>query len=1069
MADSACSARSGLRTLSNPRSSLDNDEHTDLSKKRKGSTLCLEVSKTEKSKKKRLRFGHRILSNMRNAWSAVVSSSDSKDSFKINPSITVTPYPQEVLKDVQRSSNRVLMKDAGGLIAPKKPDPSLEQRSQPCKRTFVLGGSFGCGVESYAFSESIQKNAPVLSKALPPVMADSSSKLKMRTQGYPLVVKAIASGVSATWSHIEDLPSPELQESLTHLQLLVEQHPKWKKHPHSNKLMDLALKVAQCDLSDEKSLLTELYQDSSVSERDKMDVLGHLIYMADNNPELLLESVAAEKGDVAVLEAMELDFSEQMRTVCGRLTDLHTEQSNTGLQDASQSVSDRIPVEVATALISSLGWVNTGLISSMERVFATSESKIDEKPYEASLSRGLHLILESPSIRTSIAKISAPKRPHQRGGVIVRTTLGLPSSADLTAVDARRAVVSALLAHLRQDQHSGVCFASRLAIALLRNHVGQSIEDFNELIQTGSLSRTFDGVTVDLPFLMAAPEHELNKKLTLDREAKLLVLGKSPIPLWEVPGFLSATRSVGIEDPESVLSTVTDRLFESRAGETDETIVVSVSEVLRTLSALAPATSCSEPKFSQASIAYHSQTVNTLQKAWEGAIAGLGHQSLSAGVKDGIITAVQEALDDIENTPPALSKKCLSAFIKRTRSELAQRVQLVYDPTCSASDLPNPAHEGAGGFVLYDRGKKLPTAKWQRVASPQSFARFLSRAFESANARLLEDAKISKLESEALKRYFGKLSNSPTFLESTLNHYRVRYDLESTRLDQHSKVRYTPWLTRTGGDAVQTEQLYFSNKGSLVNYVFEPKSASDVLQGIVTAIKTSPSEMQKAFLDDSRPSLGMRVVGVHAFSVVPGDPTLAPIWKQGTDSAEWIRQHVLESGREVARTQIPLSTRQSLIDYCKRKLVKPDESAAFEAACEHIPSKINIHTFSKQLKKMVTRHNGSIPGIGVSHPSFDSLLVRSLPKDLQNRLAATRVIVGDTNWSHGTEDVLLCCMVNPSTGNLDLWECNNAGSHFQAIGNSWLREKKWEIFAVAQHHTPDHSSQLLASHLTHVE
>ncbi len=335
----------------------------------------------------------------------------------------------------------------------------------------------------------------------------------------------------------------------------------------------------------------------------------------------------------------------------------------------------------------------------MRQVFGSSNS-LEGHGYVPALDHALMLLQQSPSLRTALSKIEAPDRNSQRGSMIVRTTLSLQANEPVDAINTRKAVLSGLLAHLRQDPESGTCFAVRLAVAQLNTHVDQCIEDFVQIIHNGCLTREIDGVTIDIPFLEAAPARELNKQITIDQEGKLLVLGEDPVSLWKIPGLIAAAKAIQITDIEESFQKIAARLFESKAAEADETIEVCIKEVLKHLCAGAPASDQSEPKFSQASMAYYSQTVNTLQKAWEGTIAGLGHQHLSAGIKDGVFAALEEALSDSQWLGPNVSLEEQVNFSQAVRKKLAARIQLLYDPSCQQKDLPGSSHDISGGLYF---------------------------------------------------------------------------------------------------------------------------------------------------------------------------------------------------------------------------------------------------------------------------------------------------------------------------------------------------------------------------------
>jgi hypothetical protein len=95
----------------------------------------------------------------------------------------------------------------------------------------------------------------------------------------------------------------------------------------------------------------------------------------------------------------------------------------------------------------------------------------------------------------------------------------------------------------------------------------------------------------------------------------------------------------------------------------------------------------------------------------------------------------------------------------------------------------------------------------------------------------------------------------------------------------------------------------------------------------------------------------------------------------------------------------------------------------------HCEQEINVPSKSEQLSREI-----------------DTALCQSLSVDLKAKLEHSAVHFGDTNWYQGIHDLHFCFLINPGTGQLELFESYSDGTHLKALDQKdWLINQKWGI------------------------
>lgn len=141
-----------------------------------------------------------------------------------------------------------------------------------------------------------------------------------------------------------------------------------------------------------------------------------------------------------------------------------------------------------------------------------------------------------------LKRISRPTG-HSIADKLIRETLLLKENEPLTDAHAKRAVLSALFTKLRQNV--GSCFATAPAILIQQEQPLQFLQDMNQLLGTGRLSRIIRGSEYTVPLSLSWGVGDLYRPFAL------FSLGKDPYKtLSHSPGLLAALHAAGLIETE---------------------------------------------------------------------------------------------------------------------------------------------------------------------------------------------------------------------------------------------------------------------------------------------------------------------------------------------------------------------------------------------------------------------------------------------------------------------------------------------------------------------------------------
>lgn len=890
------------------------------------------------------------------------------------------------------------------------------------------------GEEAEEKSGNPHKNLQVDSGENHSVSADvlEQNLARLRVLGYHGLVKRIGNIQDYPWREILTVEHPEHIEQLVDLYELIELKSGQRTEQEKQRVLRFATELAR------------------TKPKDTDAILGRLIYLLNESPQMISDKVLEARQEEA-LRYIHDAFRKKLEAAKSSLSFLRHIHKKTAIQSSEVVPANQLAIIAANSLLPDTGRINFGLFEDVAEFFAFAGGL--SKEHESEFRTVLNRFSKTPQFREQLHAVKKPESEESPANVVIRSTLGIPYFVPLNNIDAQRTALASLLSHLRQGK-DGSCFATPLAIVLLKSHSEKCLEDFSALLGSAKITRRVNNVIQDFPFLLRISEKNLDKVLELDAKGRILSCASDPTFVWEAPGIISACRAMNIELTKDAIEDVLEHYEQSdpsKKGRHRLTVKILLQELANKAKTI--------PRNSQEGLgtlylkgcfAFQSQESNPLLHVWENAIAGMAEADESGMVRSTIVSCVAEVLNAKIRTAcrdnPAL-KKLLRQSI---RTELSKRLHLQYDPMIFSDDTSQDEHSTEGAFVLYDKNHCSLPASWVRIDSPTAFQGFISRILEEAK----KSVKSQKGEfDKSLKKDFSRIvdvlcqyAGTTDFVVDCLRQYYPQNAALSDPLQHYANIKYAPWVTKCGNNFSKVIQVYLEDFQKskwehcyplTVDMLFEK-----VYQMGISRCKETDAECNAPRL------IPARIPGLHAFNIMLDHPSLSGLWKQDRGSAAWLFRKVVLPGKKFAESPIDPASQKKFVDHVLSKLVPPGKTQEMQRILEAMPLNMAV----KDLREKVLQTLLDMPIDEISSPrevalTLDGLIVESLTEAAHRSFSSSVVHFADTNWTDGSEDVHFCLLVNPGNGALEMWSCTGNGKKMFPMGQErWIRNSQWEFF-----------------------
>ncbi len=188
-----------------------------------------------------------------------------------------------------------------------------------------------------------------------------------------------------------------------------------------------------------------------------------------------------------------------------------------------------------------------------EHLYSLSPGRLHDQRRDEHILKMLQKLKNDKALFRTIQNMTRPFS-NKLAEDIIRDTLDLDQTVVITDVHVRRAALMASLTTLRQSL--GSCFATAPAIVIHEEQPELFLKDLDEMMNTGSMKRTFGGIEYSVPMSSSWGGGDLKKPLFLHRNLK-----ESDQKIWCSPGLLRALTATQLIEKDLSLQEQSKKLL----------------------------------------------------------------------------------------------------------------------------------------------------------------------------------------------------------------------------------------------------------------------------------------------------------------------------------------------------------------------------------------------------------------------------------------------------------------------------------------------------------------------------
>lgn len=781
------------------------------------------------------------------------------------------------------------------------------------------------------------------------------------------------------------------------------------------------------------------------------DILGQLEYLIDKSPQEVI-GILSSNCPIKNIAAIENVFTKKLKNIYIDLQNYYLANLSVGILDSEVALSNRIAIEIAKIVLNENGSVNFGLIDHIFDMFVVDPSnKINQN---VNLYHTLSLLKESSKLRNEIKAIQKPLLLTRSIEQIIRASLNLDNLVPITDHHVRLALLTALLSHLRQGSENS-CFAISLAIEILTSNINLCLKDLKQLLSEGILTRTSANISHEIPFITRMEDTTLSKTLSFNYKGVIFKDGEEIGSFNDISAFKRACNAIGYEEQETALPL---KLFFSKLPNIEEKTLYTMS-IEQILEKICESTHIDEQirtdqnvslkkRFSRARLAFSSETINPFLKIWENTIAGMAETDSDSVIRTNSTNATLSAMQFLLASSKTPKSEILTTFLKTIQAILFDDADLRYDPT-SVRMSEGKEEEEKGAFILYHENKRVDTYE-----DYKAFIRNIIRKSEEKTCS-------SQLLSEEQKKQIKSLKN--TFLLNVENPYFILQLLINYHPQNHERLlqisskgssslngmplhllKFTPWKTETGNDPAKVLKVYFESPLPIQTKEFIPLNAEDALRCVIEMCKQMPTKEKILFVKNPHKSKPFGIFGKHRLTFMAGNHSLIRAWNCPLSTNDWINLNIKHPGKVISESLIEKEMRKQVISELQNEILPkyctPKDLLKLKLS---FPKDVSIRAFRQHVASLLKQ----LPKEFLL--DFDSAIYENLPKEKKHYLESTFLHFADTNWSQEEQDLHFGFLINPGTGELEMWQAHANGTHLKAISQTeWVKKQKWQFFQI---------------------
>lgn len=800
-----------------------------------------------------------------------------------------------------------------------------------------------------------------------------------------------------------------------------------------------------------KEFASIIVKKSKYSLKDRseweLSLFGKLIHAVNTDLKSTIELIKKSRDFDIICREIDKKFQNDLDLIFQRIQKHVKEHSDVDLQNKDSAFIVSLSIELAKILITDNGILNRLIIDELHKKFFSSSSETFYS-YQTHFCNVLKELVTSPELRKVLESITKPTELTAPANLIIRITLGLSSEVIISDTDAKKTALSALFAHMRQGK-IGSCFASYLAIQKLSNHFEESLIDFKHLLEESKLCRVFEKKVLYFPYILRTSSISADPFARVDITGNIANLNAY---VWDSPGLKAASKIMGIKNSKLVLLRILPIFFSI----SEKYKNISIKELLKRMILFASTHQfeIEEPSsilFEKGLLAFEGQTHHLLQRMWENSIAGMSEISEKGINRRSIIKSITVPIQNTLELWDSSRKELWEKFTIIISTVAFEKMRLQYTPDRYNFDSINNESEAKDAFLLYDNRESIHPKDWKWINNERAFLEFTESVLKKSFNVFHEKIRLDPKHLSEIDKIFEKLVrhvNNDRFLESIIRIYNKDFNPDPDIIKNINLINSTPWKGLKGKNSTQTAFIYSLGRVPFDQKIILPINSQDLFLKLINLGRSFSKQRNKEILQGQHKLTPLVISGLHSLSLIFGHSSFKKYWASEKNGLEWLNDHILGHGMEVANGIISFETRKKMIDFSASSFISQKEIEIFKKEATSIIDPLSVKEFRTILLSLIEKFPLQTEILAKNIASkLDKFLCTSALPEHEKKLFKNSIIhFADTNWGRGLNDYHLCFLINPGTGKFEIWKILDDESIFIPLDqNKWIQKRTWKV------------------------
>ncbi len=766
--------------------------------------------------------------------------------------------------------------------------------------------------------------------------------------------------------------------------------------------------------------------------------IGKILFLADRIPGKAAK-LFSDPGQKDFAKSVDSQFIQQIQGLLAIVQNYWTIQKTIGLQDPDLAKSIKLPIEIANLLFNSNGQINMAILDPLNKTLFPSTRKLLQ--YEQIIQRVLTQI--DSSWQPLFDAIKKPQDSNNVANEVIRADLGLAEDTPIQDLHAKYAVLAALLTQHTQGP-VGDCFAVAFSIELHNEFLMNTLQQYTELSQFGSLKRLVNGNPDRFFFKLTLADDDLQKPITIDRQGHL---NGTKSFLWECPSLAGSFRQMGLVKPEVVFKDAAQLLFKNNAlqiSTTSDAVIAAFAKA-----SVKPGQMKSFDELLASGRYGFSSVNNRMLRAFETTLASMAEARKGDYVRDGVVQCVQTALDSTWNQMKKETAASLIVSMEQVfEKTLNDRIRFLYNAAIPLTGVSSDGSSTAGGFELYKRDPIDEFQPGTQVKTPQDFQRLILEVVDLTERAQSPSTDSEKKAVATIAKAIREYVSQKKFLHDAFVAYEPTNDNDPDPVSNYAKLDRTPMTSKDGDNPWEVEAIDTGLTIAPNIKSFQPKNCYDLVRWVLDL--ASWKEKIQHYLEDGVPNdIDPATSPQHAFNLTLEDEEIVSYLRSGLNSEKWIQQRLVDPNLSIANWIVDDSTKNKIIQQIVQELTQISSEAAkyFQNwAISQNRKQLSLSVFaSGMFNALCGLFKANAQQKAQLSLVMDQILLGSIPDSYLKQISESSVRIAMTNWNDSDEDIYFCIYYNPRTQSLSFASINEDRSNLRPMDETeWVDYQQWE-------------------------